>query len=86
MRRDMKFDIEHLNLEYINWTLQWGKGRNDQDLRFGQYLDWKYDLQMHLSDRSVGLFYDENVDAVYHTILRTLETNLRYEQKGSSQG
>lgn len=86
MSTDMKFDIEHLNLEYINWTVQWGKGRNDQDLRFGQYLDWKYDLQMHLSDRSVGLFYDENVDAVYHTLLRTLEMNQSYEQRGSSQG
>lgn len=75
----MKFDIEHLNLEYINWTVEWGQGRNNQDLRFGQYLDWKYDLQMHLSDRSVGLFYEEKTDAVYHSILRTLQQNSENE-------
>ena len=71
----MIFDIEHLNLEYLDWTIQWGQGRNNQDLRFGQYLDSKYDLKMHLSDRSADLFYDENVDRVYHEILHALKQN-----------
>jgi len=75
----MKFDIEHLNLEYLAWTVSWGQGRNDQDLRFGQYLDWKYDLKLHLSDRSVGLFYEEKVDAVYHSILRVMLNNAENE-------
>lgn len=71
----MQLTIERLNGEYLNWTLQYNQGRNDQDLRFGQYLDWKYDLKMHLSDRSAGLFYEEGVDAVYNEIYRVLEQN-----------
>lgn len=69
----MQLTIERLNGEYLDWALQWGQGRNDQDLRFGQYLDVKYDLQLHLSDRSVGLFYNENVDEVYDKILHVLQ-------------
>ena len=71
----MQLTIERLNGEYLNWTLQWSQGRNDQDLRFGQFLDWKYDLKLHLSDRSVGLFYNESVDEVYNEIFRVLEQN-----------
>ena len=71
----MQLTIERLNGEYLDWALQWGQGRNDQDLRFGQFLDWKYDLQLHLSDRSVGLFYNESVDEVYDEILRVLQQN-----------
>lgn len=71
----MELTIERLNGEYLNWSLQWGQGRNDQDLRFGQFLDWKYDLKLHLSDRSVGLFYNESVDEVYDEILRVLQQN-----------
>ena len=71
----MQLTIERLNGEYLDWALQWGQGRNDQDLRFGQFLDWKYDLQLHLSDRSVGLFYNESVDEVYDEILRVLQYN-----------
>lgn len=71
----MELTIERLNGEYLNWSLQWGQGRNDQDLRFGQFLDWKYDLKLHLSDRSVGLFYNESVDEVYDEILRVLQLN-----------
>lgn len=71
----MQLTIERLNGEYLSWTLQWLQGRNDQDLRFGQYLDWKYDLKLHLSDRSVGLFYNESVDEVYSEILYVLQQN-----------
>ena len=71
----MQLTIERLNGEYLDWALQWGQGRNDQDLRFGQFLDWKYDLKLHLSDRSVGLFYNESVDEVYDEILRVLQQN-----------
>lgn len=69
----MQLTIERLNGEYLNWTLNYDQGRNDQDLRFGQYLDWKYNLELHLSDRSAGLFYNENVDEVYNEILRVLQ-------------
>lgn len=71
----MQLTIERLNGEYLEWTLQWGQGRNEQDLRFGQYLDVKYNLNLHISDRSVGLFYNENVDEVYDKILYVLHQN-----------
>lgn len=71
----MQLTIERLNGEYLDWTLRFGQGRNDQDLRFGQYLDWKYDLNLHLSDRSAGLFYNERVDEVYDEIYSVLEQN-----------
>jgi len=69
----MQLTIERLNNEYLDWTLKFGKGRNDQDLRFGQFLDHKYGLELHLSDRSVGLFYNESTDEVYNEILRVLQ-------------
>ena len=71
----MQLTIERLNGEYLDWALQWGQGRNDQDLRFGQFLDSKYNLKLHLSDRSAGLFYNESVDEVYDEILHVLQQN-----------
>jgi len=71
----MQLTIERLNQEYIIWSLEFGSDRNDQDLRFGQFLDWKYDLKLHLSDRSVGLFYNESVHEVYDEILHVLQQN-----------
>lgn len=71
----MQLTIERLNGEYLDWTIRFGQGRNDQDLRFGQFLDWKYDLGLHLSDRSAGLFYNERVDEVYDEIHRVLLQN-----------
>lgn len=71
----MELTIERLNGEYIIWSLEFGSGRNDKGLRFGQYLDVKYDLKLHLSDRSVGLFYNESVGEVYNEILRVLQLN-----------
>ena len=71
----MQLTIERLNNEYLNWTLNYDQGRNDQDLRFGQYLDMKYNLELHLSDRSVGLFYNESTNEVYNEILRVLQQN-----------
>jgi len=71
----MQLTIERLNGEYLDWTIRFGQGRNDQDLRFGQFLDWKYDLGLHLSDRSANLFYNERVDEVYDEIHRVLLQN-----------
>lgn len=71
----MQLTPERLNLEYIQWTLENLGDRNKDDLRFGQYLDWKYDLKLHLSDRSSGLFYEEKADVVYDEIHRVLEQN-----------
>jgi hypothetical protein len=40
----MILTTERLNLEYITWTLDNGNGRNSDDLRFGQFLHNKYQL------------------------------------------
>jgi hypothetical protein len=73
--RNLELTPERLNLEYLQWTLENLGNRNKDDLRFGQYLDWKYDLKLHLSDRSVGLFYEERADVVYDKLLVVLEVN-----------
>ena len=64
----MQLTPERLNLEYLQWTLENLGNRNKDDLRFGQYLDWKYDLKLHLSDRSAGIFYEERANVVYDEI------------------
>lgn len=68
----MQLDYSRLNSEYLSWSLENGDGRNKDDLRFGQYLDHKYDLKLFMSDRSVGLFYEESCEAVYSAILKQL--------------
>ena len=68
----MQLDYSRLNSEYLSWSLENGDGRNEDDLRFGQYLDHKYDLKLFMSDRSVGLFYEESCEAVYSAILKQL--------------
>ena len=71
----MQLTPERLNLEYLQWTLENLGNRNKDDLRFGQYLDWKYDLKLHFPDSSAGLFYEERADVVYDKLLIVLEVN-----------
>jgi hypothetical protein len=73
--RNLQLTPERLNLEYLQWTLENLGDRNKDDLRFGQYLDSKYDLKLHVSDRSTGLFYEEKADVVYDKLLIVLEVN-----------
>ena len=40
----MQLDYTRLNGEYLNWALKYGEERNEDDLRFGQYLLSKYDM------------------------------------------
>lgn len=67
-----ELNYSSLNTEYLSWSLENGDGRNKDDLRFGQYLDHKYDLKLFMSDRSAGLFYEESCERVYSAILRQL--------------
>lgn len=59
---------ERLNLEYLNWALQSEGERNDDDLRFGQYLYSKYDM----SNFKVDVFYTEDYEITYNELLRDL--------------
>jgi len=63
----MVLNIERLNLEYLSWTVDNGDGRNSDDLRFGQFLHNKYQLD-GLSD----VFYIENTTSAYETLLTDL--------------
>lgn len=60
---------ERLNNEYLNWALKYGEERNEDDLRFGQYLDSKYDMDKQWSD---SIFYLEDYEKVYSELLNKL--------------
>lgn len=65
----MILNKERLNLEYIQWCVASGDGRNEQDLRFGQYLWTKYDNMKDFTD----VFNYESAKKAYTTLL--IETN-----------
>ena len=70
----MQLTIERLNGEYLNWSLQWGQGRNDQDLKFGQYISNKYDIKARqLSNSQLDAFYNEATDKSYDIMYELLE-------------
>jgi len=46
----MQLDYTRLNGEYLNWALKYGEERNEDDLRFGQYLLSKYDMSDYIED------------------------------------
>lgn len=64
----MELDYTRLNGEYLNWSLQYGEGRNEDDLRFGQYLYSKYDM----SHFKVDVFYKEGCEETYSELLKDL--------------
>ena len=64
-----KLTWESLNNEYLNWALKYGEERNEDDLRFGQYLDSKYEIQHDWID---GVFYSEDYEKVYSELLNKL--------------
>lgn len=63
----MVLDIKRLNLEYISWNIDNGEGRNLDDLRFGQMLYNKYEM-----DTLTDVFYIETPKVVYDTLLKDL--------------
>lgn len=64
----MQLDYTRLNGEYLNWALKYGEERNEDDLRFGQYLHSKYDM----SHFNVDVFYIEDYEKVYSELLKDL--------------
>lgn len=61
-------DYTRLNGEYLNWSLKYGDGRNNQDLRFGQYLHTKYWMTRFRTD----IFYEESCEMTYSRLLTEL--------------
>jgi hypothetical protein len=68
VKNKMELDYSRLNGEYITWSLTNGDGRNEQDLRFGQYLYSKYDNMKNFTD----VFYKESCEEVYSILLTDL--------------
>lgn len=66
-------DYTRLNGEYLNWSLKYGDGRNDQDLRFGQYLDTKYWMTRFRTD----VFYEESCERTYSRLLTELHETVK---------
>ena len=64
----MQLDYTRLNGEYLNWALKYGEERNEDDLRFGQYLYSKYDM----SHFKVDVFYTEDYEKTYSELLKDL--------------
>ena len=63
------FSYEMLNHEYLNWALKYGEERNKDDLRFGQYLDSRYEIQHDWID---DVYYSEDYEIVYRELLNKL--------------
>ena len=61
---------ERLNLEFTSWTLKYGEGNNDLNLRFAQYIDFKYEHAVHeyLDDP----FYYTTASKAYEILLESL--------------
>lgn len=69
----MQLTPERLNLEYIQWTLTNLGNRNKDDLRFGQYIDSKYDVDRH--QYVDDYFYVEAADKAYDLLHEHLRLN-----------
>jgi len=66
----MHFNISRLNLEFITWGLDNDTGRNKDDLRFGQFLHNKYQLEGF-----TDVFHIENAQEAYNILLKDLLVN-----------
>lgn len=64
----MELNYSRLNGEYLAWSLKNGDGRNEQDLRFSQYLWSKYDNMKDFTD----VFHIESCESTYSTLLDDL--------------
>ena len=62
----MELTTKRLNLEHITWSLDNGNGRNTKDLRFGQFIHNKYQIE------GVDVFYVESAQEAYEQLLTNL--------------
>lgn len=65
----MELNINILNDEFLVWTGDFGNGRNKQDLRFGQFIHLKYNIETEEDDG----FYDEVPRNSYTKIINNLK-------------
>jgi len=65
----MELNVNILNDEFVKWIHTFGNGRNNNDLRFGQYLHRKYKIQIITDEDG---FYDEVPLKAYENIILNL--------------
>jgi hypothetical protein len=58
--------IQILDIEYQSWVSNYGKGRNEDDLRFGQYIHNNF-LVLPEGNQIDG-YYTEMPETAYHVI------------------
>lgn len=63
----MELTYSELNGEYLDWSIQHGDGRDDNDMRFGQYLWSKYNMRDF-----TDVFNMESCEDVYSTLINDL--------------
>ena len=68
----MKLNINILNNEFLMWTGDFGNGRNKQDLRFGQFMYLKYNIDIKKQEG----FYDEIPRYSYSKIINNLNNKI----------
>ena len=66
----MELSINILNNEFEKWVHEFGNGRSNNDLRFGQYLHRKYKIQIITDEDG---FYDELPLDSYTKIINNLK-------------
>jgi len=66
MQQKIELTQELLSLEYLNWVIESGNGRNADDLRFGQFVFNKYGVETDTSYNS------ESADKVYEDLRNQL--------------
>jgi hypothetical protein len=70
-----KLTIDKLNSEFLVWANKYGNSRDEQDLRFGQYIHIKYELPK-VSDYTINDgFSSENVNVAYGCIVKLITNN-----------
>jgi hypothetical protein len=72
----MLLTYERLNGEYLDWALRYGENRNEDDLRFGQYLNSKYSM-VSFND----VFYFEDYESVYSSLLNDLYKKIKIKDE-----
>lgn len=65
----MHLTIKRLNLEHVTWSLDNGNSRNTDDLRFGQFIHNKYNVEC------VDVFSVESAQDAYEQLLTNLTIN-----------
>ena len=63
----IELTLTNLNIEYLNWSIQIGDRRDEQDLRFGQYLWSKY-----IMESFTDVFNNESCEEIYSILLKDL--------------